>query len=281
MEATGDDPTQKASSSRSRLTHALPTKRIAFTKQLEILRGYAVGGADGTPVTNRRLAQLVGMSHKTTSLANAFFLENEFLQRSEGGFRPSLEVISFQQAHQWNPEQAARELAPVLEDTWSARALVPQLQMKPVSQADAIGIIGRAANAGPESRQELGMVLEYLAAAGVVEFDGDLVRATDNRSSGGGSAAGGQRGRVADAEAARHEPPPIVQPSPSPGAGQSRGPLPLLIQGLLEQLPREGEWTRSKADQWLELARLTIDVVYQLDDEPVGRRATPRGEDER
>jgi hypothetical protein len=41
--------------------------------------------------------------------------------------------------------------------------------------------------------------------------------------------------------------------------------MPLLVQGLLEQLPTEGEWSRAQADRWLEVARQIFDVAYKID----------------
>jgi hypothetical protein len=45
-----------------------------------------------------------------------------------------------------------------------------------------------------------------------------------------------------------------------------RGALPLLIQGLLEQLPKDGRWTHARADQWLKMARMSFEIVYEMDD---------------
>lgn len=46
-----------------------------------------------------------------------------------------------------------------------------------------------------------------------------------------------------------------------------RDDLPTLVQGLIEKLPADGaKWTASKADQWLDLAKLTFPFVYEYED---------------
>lgn len=241
--------------SSKKLAHPLPTVRLAFPKHLELLRGYAIAGADGSGVQNRKLAELVGINFKTTSLANAFFFDVGFIQRGDKGVIPAQEVIAFQQAYQWNPEGAAEELAPLIEKSWFAGALIPALRFNPLSEEAAVSTMAKAIGAGPEVKTELRLLLDYLEAAnlivradGMVQFGRDI---TPQRP----------LARVSE------QPEPstrTVTPEPSPGA--SRGALPLLIQGLLEQLPRNGEWSRAGADKWLELAKLTFEVVYDFND---------------
>ncbi len=63
-----------------------------------------------------------------------------------------------------------------------------------------------------------------------------------------------------------------VAPSPSlprAEAAQSgrRGDLPLLIQGLLEQLPDGRQWTRKESENWIAMAKMAFEVVYDLEPE--------------
>src|SRR6266478_4088427 len=61
-------------SKTTKLTKILPSDRVTFAKQLEILRGYAAASAQGTKaVTNVELASIIGMAAETISTCNAFF----------------------------------------------------------------------------------------------------------------------------------------------------------------------------------------------------------------
>src|SRR4051794_11552985 len=88
---------------KQRPTRTLPTNRISFANQLNLLRAYAAASDTGTkPVTNDAVASIAGMSPNTATLANGFFADVGFLQRSDGGYVPAPEVVSFQQVYQWD-----------------------------------------------------------------------------------------------------------------------------------------------------------------------------------
>src|SRR5450432_3499934 len=68
----------------------LPTDRLAFTKQMDLLRAWvAASGANAKAVTNKDVAPIIKLSDNTTSLANAFFIASGFLMRGDGGYTPS------------------------------------------------------------------------------------------------------------------------------------------------------------------------------------------------
>lgn len=246
---TGRTQQSQPKPSAESLLEVLPTRRIAFPKQLDLLRAYAALGASGGTVSNQDVAELVGMSQQTTSLANGFFLANGLIARADRGVTPAPEVVQFQRAYQWSPEMAAHELAPILERTWFAQALQPPMALGPISDAKAMAILGSASGATKNRSAELRLLIDYLEAAGlVVRADGYL--------------------RVASPD----EPKPVVVAPTAVSAPVSHdttparrtGSLPLLIQGLLEQLPQDRQWTRAQAQQWLRLAEMTFDVVYDL-----------------
>ena len=254
---TGSPGAKKSGNAKA--TRPLPTGRIAFPKQLELLRAYAIAGADGAVVQNRKLAEMVGMNYKTTSLANAFFLDIGFIRRDEGGVLPAAELIAFQQSFQWDPERATWELAPIIKESWFAKALLAQLRLRPLSEKDAISTMAKVVTAGPNLTQELRMLLDYLEAANLILRDGGMVQ-------------GGQ-----DITPPDFRPPSEAEPSarsdaesPAPpravpsDASVQRGALPLLIQGLLEQLPKDGRWTAAKKKTWLDMADMTFDLVYEI-----------------
>src|SRR4051812_41635485 len=89
----GGSPTQRK---KPRPKKTLPTERIAFPKQLDILRAHAVLSHDGEKAaTNIAVGDFVGMSHGTVSLANPFFVDVGLLVKSNGSHLPSKEVIEF------------------------------------------------------------------------------------------------------------------------------------------------------------------------------------------
>ena len=88
-----------ATTERSRPSQVLPTNRIAFPKQLDILRAF---GAASEP--NRRAVQLtelagiVGLHVNTLSLSNPFFVDSQFVQRTPEGFVPAQELVDYARA---------------------------------------------------------------------------------------------------------------------------------------------------------------------------------------
>ncbi len=258
MESSAQDQT-KAPSSET-LTEVLPTRRIAFARQLDLLRAYAASGASGGAVGNQEVADLVGMSPQTTSLANGFFLACGLIARAERGVTPAPEVVRFQRAYQWNPETAAHELAPLLDRTWFAQALQPPLALGPITDAKAMAILGSAAGATKHRSAELRLLIDYLDASGLIARSDGHIRATSPSDV------------LRDAPG---ELPATVPTDPTPS--KRPGGLPLLIQGLLEQLPHDRRWTRAQAQRWLKLAEMTFDVVYDLDPDESNSRRDPGG----
>jgi hypothetical protein len=265
MESSATDQTKLAPAES--LTEVLPTRRIAFPKQLDLLRAYAALGTSGGSVENQAVAELVGMSPATTSLANGFFLACGLIARAEGGVTPAPEVVRFQRAYQWSPETAPHELAPVLERMWFAQALQPPLALGPITDAKAMAILGSASGATKHRAAELRLLIDYLEASGLIaRSDGHIRAASPDES---------QREATVAASATPPAAPPPDAPLPKRGGG-----LPLLIQGLLEQLPQDRRWTRAQAQQWLKLAEMTFDVVYDLGPDDGTMRRDDRGDQE-
>jgi hypothetical protein len=232
------------------MSEILPTPRISFGKQLDLLRAYAAAsGASIKPVSLSDVAPIVGMTMSTISLASPFFNSVGLVTRTDGGFVPADAVLSFAQMHQWEPEKAGRELKALLRQSWFAEALTPRLSFDALREEEALAIVSGAAGATPKARPQLRMVLEYMEVAGLIEREGDLVRATE------GATDVAPRPRTLGSPAVADDPPPR-----QPTGGQT----PLLIQGLLQQLPSDGHWTRAQAQKWLKLAEMTFELVYDL-----------------
>lgn len=39
------------------------------------------------------------------------------------------------------------------------------------------------------------------------------------------------------------------------------------LQGLIQELPEDGRWSKTQRDRWLEMARLTVDMLYETEPE--------------
>lgn len=146
----------------------LPTDRVGFQRQMEILRAYAVNGESGQSVTNEQVAAVVNIAAQSVSLCNMFFVEVGLLQRGDGGYIPSQEVLEFSRAHEWDPDNAAKKLAPAIEKSWFATTLIPVLKFRPLEDRDAIMKLAEASSASTDYEPQLRMILEYLAIAGII-----------------------------------------------------------------------------------------------------------------
>jgi hypothetical protein len=168
-------------------TRILPTDRITFPKQLNLLRAWAAAsGQSGKIVINDEVARIVKMVESTVSMANAFFTDVGFLQKQpDSGFVPAAEVLAFNLAYDWNPDTAAQKLGPLVEQTWFAQAIMPTLGYGPMGEEEAVQLLAQAANASPEKKGQLSLLLEYMKAAGlIVEENGQVRRARFNSTNG-------------------------------------------------------------------------------------------------
>ena len=129
--------------------------------------------------------------------------------------------------------------------------------MGPLEEDRALTALANEANADVDYRPKVRILLSYMETAKLISIDGSQVSALESRSTPPPTA---------------HEPPAThdpagtaATPEPTRAHVPASGPLPLLIQGLLEQLPSDGKWTRAQARAWLQMAALAFDVVYELD----------------
>jgi len=242
---------QSASGSKNLPTQRLPTPRIAFQRQLDILRAYAAKSDEGKrSVSNEEVGEIVTMSKDTVTLANAFFADVGLLVRTENGHLPAPEAVNYLRVHQWSPEKAAHELSPKLAETWFGKALLPRLAVNnSMSEDDALTELAKAASAPPAYRPQLLTLLDYLEVAGLLTRENGQIQAA-------GRPATTPKPEIG-VESAAAAPAPVARTS------TNTGQLPLLVQGLLQQLPTE-TWTREGVEAWITLARNIFDVVYKL-----------------
>lgn len=167
----------RTSTTASRPTRFLPSERITFSRQLDILRGWAAAsGPLRKAVTNVEVAKIVNMQPSTVSMNNAFYSSVGLLSKSEGGYAPAEEVTAFLRAYEWNKETAPQKLAPLLEKAWFYQALASKLEFGARTESDCLQDMGDASNAGQDYKNNLRMLLDYLLAVGLVQRDGTLIK---------------------------------------------------------------------------------------------------------
>jgi hypothetical protein len=151
----------------------LPTDRIAFPKQLDLLRAYAAASEpSGRPVSNDEVSKITKLTPSTVSLGNAFAASVGFIRKAEGGYVPSAEVVAFGRAYQWDPATASYKLAPAIEATWFAQAILSTLRMRAMEDREAVTAIAEAAAAGPGHKSQIEVCLDYMESAGIITREG-------------------------------------------------------------------------------------------------------------
>jgi hypothetical protein len=195
----------------------LPTDRIPLSTQLDILRAYgAISTPDGKPIRLKELGAVVKRDPDTVSLCNPFFSDLKLIIKDGGGYLPSAEVVNYHNAYQWNPETAARELAPMISESWFAQELMSKLNFRPLEESEAIADLAKAVSAGPKYKKSLRLLLEYMEVAGLVTRDGHmLVKASQT------PVAQVRSERPIEQPMARSAEPPAPEPQPQQREAQS------------------------------------------------------------
>jgi hypothetical protein len=166
---------------RLALAKVLPTDRISFEGQVELLRAFAAVYASNNcqPVTNDQAGEVLTkkLSGSTVTQTNGFFCDVGLLARSDkgNGFIPSTEVIEYNNACQWDESEARLKLRPVFEKTWFYRCLVPRLQLSPQQQVTCLALLANESKATPEHNEKLVNLLGFLELAGIVSTAGGTV----------------------------------------------------------------------------------------------------------
>jgi hypothetical protein len=175
---TDNDASSRGTKKPRKTNNPLPTNRIAFAKQIDMLRAYGTAYvASNQPVTSAEIGRILDIAESTVPLATPFFIDVGLLNRVEGGYVPSQDVISFHHAREWNPDGAELKLQPALRDKWFWQALKTRLSFKGEMDAtEAITILAEAANATKDHRFQLTLLLSYLEVTGLITHEGSIIR---------------------------------------------------------------------------------------------------------
>lgn len=150
---------------------------MSYDKQVELLRAWGTAsGLERKPVSNKSVAEVAGILESSTFLCNTFFQEMGLLSRGDGGFVASPDVANFANAHKWNDSNAGHKLAPAFRTSWFAKLLLPKLQFRTIEERQALSELGGAAAAGPEYKNQIKTLIDYLELSGLVQRDGTLLK---------------------------------------------------------------------------------------------------------
>lgn len=186
--APGKPRDRSKSPTRDKPTRPLPSSRIAFEKQLDILRGYAAGSGPGNnPVSSSDVADIVKVAESSFYLVNPFFCDIGLLQRVEQAgqaskYLPCADVCTFAKAYEWNRETAAYKLAPVIRASWFADALLRKLSFGALEENEAIETLAEKASAGPDYKPQLRLLLNYLESTGLIMRENGVIKMIQSSS---------------------------------------------------------------------------------------------------
>lgn len=178
------DDKPKPDAARPRTSRPLPTDRIAFARQLAILRAFAVAAAEGDGFASANDAERVAkMSHTTISLATPFFADSGLLIRSDRGrFKPSEAVIEYTRGQEWSPDSAGRYLRPVVSKSWFGEIIAAKVKLGSRETDDIMAALAGASGASPEHKGQIDMLIDYAVLGGLVRRDGSMLRRVDGTS---------------------------------------------------------------------------------------------------
>jgi hypothetical protein len=204
----GKPPVELHPPGKSKPNRPLPTNRIAFPKQLDVLRGLdAAAGPMRNAVTLVEVSKIVKMNRDTISLASGFFVDAGLVERIEGSkFRPTDVVHEYAMAYGWAPETAAHKLAPAFRQSWFWPILESRLRFRAIGEREALQVFAEETGASPDYEPQLRLILTFLEVAGLVNIDGGMVRL--------------QAASTPEPEpSAKPESPPPTPPATKPGSG--------------------------------------------------------------
>lgn len=175
QESTEQTARQKPSSPKS--NHPLPSAKLAIDKQYNALRAFAIAsGSERDPVSIHAVADILQIHSGSISMCNPFFVDAKLISKVGHKFTPADEVFEYAQRMEWEDPDAGKKLAPVLEETWFAKALIPRLKLKSIAEKAGIGVLSEVSNASPSEKRQLVMLIDYLEYAGLlIRENGTLI----------------------------------------------------------------------------------------------------------
>lgn len=253
-----EDAESKNIRARLRLRKAIPTDRVTFSRQLDILRAIALeSGRDKKPVSNDAVAKMANLHAGSISVCNPFFLDAGLLTRHKMQNLPCDEVFAYADSYEWDKEKATLKLAPIIRKAWFSEILIPKLIFRPLPVDEALGLLAEESGATKEHREQLATILEYMKVAGIISTDGGIVTVNKN-------------GDESLSKNDKNTSPPKQNEIDKPGGEIEGFNLDPLILALLHKIPPHGEeWPQEKRLRWFRTFAMNVSQVYDDDDKPV------------
>jgi len=249
-ESTTQRVSPTSSRPRVKLRKALPTDRVTFAKQLDILRAAAAAsGPDRKPVSNDDIAKVVNIHFNSISNCNPFFLEAGLFTRHKHQNMPCDEVFAYAERYEWEQEKAAYKLAPIIRKTWFCLTLVPKLTFRSLSVEEAIGFLAEEAGASRDYKDQLFMLVEYMRVSGIVAVEGNMVSLI--------------KGATEESQQSNKSENQPIKDTDSRKDIDRNEELNPFIQGLLKKLPQpETDWPIAGRVKWLQTAANIFGLIY-------------------
>jgi len=155
--------------------YALPTDRLSFQKQLEVLKAFAVGSQNATqPVGAKKLASLTHIGYATAPLNNIFYFETGLITRAKKGlYLPTPPTLEFARRVSFSTANAGEALTTTFENTWFYKAVVERLAMGSATKPTIVEALARTASADASYATQFGTLLDWLAYVGLITIGDD------------------------------------------------------------------------------------------------------------
>jgi len=165
----------------------LPTDRVKFDMQVDILRTYARLSGGRRPVNSEQIAKAINVSTNTASLSNGFFVECGWLDRvGRGQYVATEATVQYNRRMEFaGTPSAVNLLADTIMSSWFWLTLEPALREGRLSRTEALVLLSTEANTSPEHRPQLENVLQWLQFLGLIQVEGDYVLARTSAASSG------------------------------------------------------------------------------------------------
>jgi hypothetical protein len=180
--AGGQPPTGGAQRSlKQRAEKSLPTDRLSFDKQVEVLRSIArFSGGGKRPVTAEDLSASIGLRGNTGGLSNKFFLDCGWVERvGRGSYAATDDLLEYHRHLNVDEEDAAgaraRLIGPV-KASWFWQVVGPLVEGGAVREKMALHALSKEAGAFDHTSQ-LQLILSWLEWLGLIKRDGELLSA--------------------------------------------------------------------------------------------------------
>jgi hypothetical protein len=212
-----------------RSQRALPTDRMEFETQVQVLKAYAIASRNGREiVTGEDLARHVSVGEDTARLNNRFLAESGLIVAEQrGAYKPVEAVLEFSRKLGFGQPNPGHTLASVVRNTWYFEAVTDRLEMGPPSRNELIMALADVAGAEAHHRRKLDNIIDWLEYVGLVSIVDDTVRLGDveqaDASRDVADADGRAAGDTLESGASPHAerpivPPPVPVPAAAPAA---------------------------------------------------------------